>query len=36
MPLAEWSAGYLPDYILEHLDLNPDKKADNQVAVAGL
>ncbi len=36
MPLAEWSAGYLPDYILEHLDLNPDKKADKQVAVAGL
>lgn len=36
MPLAEWAAGYLPDYILEHLDLNPDKKADNQVAVAGL
>lgn len=36
MPLAEWSAGYLPDYILEHLDLNPLEKADNQVAVSGL
>jgi len=23
MPLAEWSTGYLPEYILEHLDLNP-------------
>lgn len=36
MPLAEWSAGYLPEYIREHLDLNPDEKADKQVAVAGL
>lgn len=36
MPLAEWSAGYLPDYILEHLDLNPLEKADKQVAVTGL
>jgi len=36
MPLAEWSAGYLPGYILEHLDLNPGKNADKQVAVAGL
>jgi len=25
MPLAEWSAGYLPDYILEHMELTPDK-----------
>ena len=36
MPLAEWTANYLPEYILEHLDLNPDEKADKQVAVAGL
>jgi membrane protein required for colicin V production len=36
MPLAEWSASYLPEYILEYLDLNPDKKAGKQVAVAGL
>ena len=36
MPLAEWSASYLPEYILEYLDLNPDKKADKQVAVTGL
>ena len=36
MPLAEWSTAYLPDYILEHLDLNPDEKADKQVAVAAL
>ena len=35
MPLAEWSAGYLPDYILEHLDLNPVEKAAKQVAVTG-
>ena len=36
MPLAEWTASYLPDYILEHLDINPVKKADKQVAIAGL
>jgi len=24
MPLAEWSAQFLPDYILEHLELTPD------------
>ena len=36
MPLAEWTANYLPEYILEHLDLNPDEKANKQVAVAGL
>jgi hypothetical protein len=35
MPLAEWAAGYLPDYILEHLDLNPVEKAGKQVAVTG-
>lgn len=35
MPLAEWSAQFLPDYILEYMQLNPDKKADKQVAVAG-
>ena len=27
MPLAEWSAQYLPDYILEHLELNPGEKS---------
>ena len=26
MPLAEWSAQFLPDYILEYLDLTPDEK----------
>lgn len=26
MPLAEWSAKFLPDYILEHLELNPGEK----------
>ena len=26
MPLAEWSAQFLPDYILEHLDLTQDEK----------
>ena len=35
MPLAEWAAGYLPDYILEYLDLNPSENADEQVAVMG-
>ena len=31
MPLAEWSAQFLPDYILEHLELNPDvKEADKE------
>lgn len=24
MPLAEWSAQFLPDYILEYMDLTPD------------
>jgi membrane protein required for colicin V production len=33
MPLAEWSAQYLPDYILEHLDLTPEPKADEEVVV---
>ena len=33
MPLAEWSAQFLPDYILEHLELKPDKEAEKQVAV---
>ncbi len=32
MPLAEWSAQYLPDYILEHMDLTPETKADEEVA----
>ncbi|MGB7453604.1 MAG: CvpA family protein [Lysobacterales bacterium] len=36
MPLAEWSAQFLPDYILEHMELNIDKQAAKQVAVAGL
>ena len=35
MPLAEWSARFLPDYILEHMELKPDKKVDKQVAVVG-
>lgn len=26
MPLAEWAAQFLPDYILEHLDLTVDEK----------
>ena len=26
MPLAEWSAQFLPDYILEHMELTPDEK----------
>ena len=34
MPLAEWSAQFLPDYILEHLELKPDNQAEKQVAVA--
>ena len=34
MPLAEWSAQFLPDYILEHMELNSDKQAAKQVAVA--
>ena len=36
MPLAEWSAQFLPDYILEHMDLKPDKKANKQVVAVGL
>ena len=32
MPLAQWSAGFLPDYILEHLELTPEQKVDNQPA----
>ena len=27
MPLAEWSAKFLPDYILEHMELNPGKNS---------
>ena len=34
MPLAEWSAQFLPDYILEHLELKPDNGVEKQVAVA--
>lgn len=37
MPLAEWSAQFLPDYILEHLELNADSgKAEQEVAVVDL
>ena len=36
MPLAEWSAQFLPDYILEHLELKPDNAAEKQVAVAAV
>jgi membrane protein required for colicin V production len=32
MPLAEWSAQFLPDYILEHLELNP---GGNEAGVIG-
>lgn len=28
MPLAEWSAQFLPDYIREHLDLTADEQVD--------
>jgi len=35
MPLAEWSAQFLPDYILEHMELNTDSQAAKQVAVTG-
>lgn len=32
MPLAEWSAQYLPDYILEHLELTADEdEADEMI-----
>ncbi|MGA9574378.1 MAG: CvpA family protein [Lysobacterales bacterium] len=34
MPLAEWSAQFLPDYILEHLQLNPVEVTGELVAVA--
>ena len=33
MPLAEWSAQFLPDYILEHLELKPDNQVEKLVAV---
>jgi len=36
MPLAEWSAQYLPDYILEHLELNTDRNADKELAEVGV
>ena len=26
MPLAEWSSQFLPDYILEHMELTPEEK----------
>ena len=34
MPLAEWSAQFLPEYILEYLELTPDiKDADKEAEV---
>lgn len=30
MPLAQWSSGFLPDYILEHMNLIPEQEADKQ------
>ena len=37
MPLAEWSAQFLPDYILEHLELNVGNgEAEEEVAVVDL
>jgi membrane protein required for colicin V production len=37
MPLAEWSAQFLPDYILEHLELNVDNvEGQQEVAVTDL
>jgi membrane protein required for colicin V production len=36
MPLAEWAAQYLPDYILEYMELRVDNEADKQVAVTGV
>lgn len=36
MPLAEWSSQYLPDYILEHLELNTDRNADKELAEVGV
>lgn len=35
MPLAEWSAQFLPDYILEHMELDKDNQLAKQVAVVG-
>lgn len=32
MPLAEWSSGFLPDYILEHLELIPEQAVDDKSA----
>jgi membrane protein required for colicin V production len=31
MPLAEWSAQFLPDYILEHMELTPEVKETESV-----
>jgi len=36
MPLAEWSAQFLPEYIREHLQLHPGQEASEQVAAAEL
>jgi membrane protein required for colicin V production len=35
MPLAEWAAGLLPDYIQEHLELKGQESAREEVAVTG-
>jgi membrane protein required for colicin V production len=34
MPLAEWTAKFLPDYIREYLQLHAEEKAEKQVAAA--
>ena len=31
LPLAEWSAQFLPDYILEHMELSVDEKEASEV-----
>ncbi len=36
MPLAEWVAQYLPDYILEHMEMGPGTNVDKQLAVIGV
>jgi membrane protein required for colicin V production len=36
MPLAEWAAGLLPDYIQEHLELSGVKKTQEEVAVSDI
>jgi len=34
MPLAEWTAQFLPDYIREHLQLHPAENTEEQIAAA--